>query len=45
MCVTQVEEYIWEASGMQLAAIYIGRRQETVNQWVALSPIFEVYEK
>ena len=32
-----------ELAGTQSAMTYIGRRQGTVAQWVALRPIFEVY--
>ena len=35
-------EVVREAAGTQSAMIYIGRRQGTVAQWVALRPIFEV---
>ena len=31
-----------EAEGTQLARTYIGRRQATVSQWVALRPLFDV---
>ena len=33
-----------EADGIQLEMTYIGRRKETVAQWVALRPLFEVCE-
>ena len=32
-----------EAAGTQSSMIYIGRRQATVAQWIALRPIFEVF--
>ena len=32
----------WNAVGTQLAMTYIGRRQATMSQWVALHPLFEV---
>ena len=35
-------EAVREAAGMQLVMTYIGRRQSTVAQWVALWPIFEL---
>ena len=31
-----------EVAGTKLVITYIGRRQATVSQWVALQPIFEV---
>ena len=39
---TSGAEGIREAVGTQSARIYIERWQETVAQWVALSPLFEV---
>ena len=33
---------MWETSRTQSAMIYIGIRQATVAQWVALCPLFEV---
>ena len=38
-------EGVQEAAGTQLERIYIGRRQETVDLWVALRPLFEVCER
>ena len=35
-------EAVQEAAGNNLAMKYIGIRQETVAQWVALRPIFKV---
>ena len=35
-------EGVREAVGMQFEMTYIGRRQATVEQWVALSTLFEV---
>ena len=40
--VTLVVGEVMGEAGMQLAATYIGRRQGTVDQWVALRRIFEV---
>ena len=37
------EEGVREAAGTQLARTYIERRQATVDQWVALRPLFEVF--
>ena len=34
-------EVLREAAGTQLAMTYIGRKQATVAQWIALRPIFE----
>ena len=39
---TQAAEEVIRAVGMQSAATYIGRRQATVSQWVALQPLLEV---
>ena len=41
---TTVEEVAREAAGMQSVMNYIVRPQATVEQWVALRPIFEVCE-
>ena len=41
MWVTPAAGEVWEAMGTQLAATYIGHRQGTVAQWVALHPIFK----
>ena len=35
-------EVVWEAAGMQSDMTYIGRRQATMAQWVALRPLFKV---
>ena len=40
--VTPSEGGVKEAAGMKFFAIYIGRRQGMVDQWVALHPIFRV---
>ena len=40
--VTPVAKKVWEATGTQLAATYIGLMQGAVAQLVALGPIFEV---
>ena len=42
MWVTPKAEVVREAAGTQSAMTYIGRRQGTAAQWVALRPIFEV---
>ena len=39
---TLTVEEVRESLGTQFAATYIGRRQETVDKWVVLHPIFEV---
>ena len=35
-------EGVRESAGTQLARTYISKQQETVSQWVELSPLFEV---
>ena len=39
---TRGAEVVREAAVMQSAMNYIGRQQETMSQWVALQPLFEV---
>ena len=39
---TTAAEEVREAAGTQSVTTYIGRRQGTVVQWVALRPVFEV---
>ena len=41
-CETPGAEIVWEAAGTQSAMTFIGRRQETMAQWVDLWPIFKV---
>ena len=36
-------EVVWETAGTHLEMTYIGRRQATEVQWVALRQLLEVY--
>ena len=42
--VTPSEGEVLGGVGMKSAATYLGHRQGVVSQWVALRPIFEVFE-
>ena len=35
-------EVLWESAGTQSEMTYIGRRQASVENWVALRPLFKV---
>ena len=43
--VTPETEVVLEAAGVQPAAMYTGHSQGTLDQWVALQTIFEVYAR